>query len=42
MPEVKSREWIHVYDHCEALFRLYLKGKLEKVIMWEQIKILEI
>ena len=22
-----SREWIHVYDHCEALFRLYLKGK---------------
>ena len=24
-----SREWIHVYDHCEALFRLYLKGKLQ-------------
>ena len=22
-----SREWIHVKDHCEALFRLYLKGK---------------
>ena len=22
-----SREWIHVVDHCEALFRLYLKGK---------------
>ena len=22
-----SREWIHVEDHCEALFRLYLKGK---------------
>ncbi len=22
-----SREWIHVYDHCEALFKLYLKGK---------------
>jgi len=22
-----SREWIHVDDHCEALFRLYLKGK---------------
>ena len=22
-----SREWIHVYDHCEALFTLYLKGK---------------
>ena len=21
-----SREWIHVYDHCEALLRLYLKG----------------
>ena len=23
-----SREWIHVSDHCEALFRLYLKGKI--------------
>lgn len=22
-----SREWIHVSDHCEALFMLYLKGK---------------
>ena len=22
-----SREWIHVNDHCEALFKLYLKGK---------------
>ena len=22
-----SREWIHVIDHCEALFTLYLKGK---------------
>ena len=22
-----SREWIHVVDHCEALFTLYLKGK---------------
>ena len=22
-----SREWVHVEDHCEALFRLYLKGK---------------
>ena len=22
-----SREWIHVKDHCEALFKLYLKGK---------------
>ena len=21
------REWIHVEDHCEALFRLYLKGR---------------
>ncbi len=24
---VNSREWIHVNDHCEALFKLYLKGK---------------
>ena len=23
-----SREWIHVADHCEALFRLYLKGTI--------------
>ena len=23
-----SREWIHVNDHCEALLRLYLKGKM--------------
>ena len=23
-----SREWIHVDDHCEALFRLYLTGKI--------------
>ena len=22
-----SREWIHVLDHCKALFMLYLKGK---------------
>jgi len=22
-----SREWIHVNDHCEALFKLYLKGR---------------
>jgi len=22
-----SREWIHVKDHCEALFMIYLKGK---------------
>ncbi len=22
-----SREWIHVHDHCEALLKLYLKGK---------------
>ena len=24
---MNSREWIYVKDHCEALFRLYLKGK---------------
>jgi dTDP-glucose 4,6-dehydratase len=23
-----SREWIHVEDHCAALFKLYLKGKI--------------
>ena len=27
MLQAKIQEWIHVYDHCEALFRLYLKGK---------------
>ena len=24
---LNSREWIHVEDHCRALFTLYLKGK---------------
>ena len=24
---LNSREWIYVLDHCEALFKLYLKGK---------------
>ena len=24
---LNSREWIHADDHCEALFRLYLKGR---------------
>ena len=23
-----SREWIHVLDHCDALFTLYIKGKV--------------
>ena len=23
-----SREWIHVQDHCEALFKIFLKGKV--------------
>lgn len=23
-----SREWIHVLDHCDALFTLYMKGKV--------------
>ena len=23
-----SREWVHVQDHCEALLKIYLKGKL--------------
>ena len=23
-----SREWIHVYDHCEALLKIFLKGKI--------------
>ena len=23
-----SREWIHVYDHCEALLRIFNKGKI--------------
>ena len=23
-----SREWIHVYDHCEALIKVFKKGKL--------------
>ena len=23
-----SREWMHVQDHCEALLKIYLKGKI--------------
>ena len=23
-----SREWIHVHDHCEALLKIFLKGKI--------------
>jgi len=23
-----SREWMHVYDHCEALLKIFLKGKI--------------
>ena len=23
-----SREWIYVSDHCEALYKVYLKGKI--------------
>ena len=23
-----SREWIHVKDHCEALLRIFIKGKI--------------
>ncbi len=25
---LNSREWIYVSDHCEALFKIYLKGKI--------------
>ena len=25
-----SREWIYVDDHCEALIKLFFKGKKEK------------
>ena len=25
---LNSREWIHVEDHCEALFKIFLKGKI--------------
>ena len=25
---LNSREWIYVKDHCEALYKLYLKGKI--------------
>ena len=25
---INSREWIYVSDHCEALFKIYLKGKI--------------
>jgi dTDP-glucose 4,6-dehydratase len=25
---LNSREWIHVYDHCEALIKIFKKGKI--------------
>ena len=25
---LNSREWIYVEDHCEALYKIYLKGKI--------------
>ena len=34
-----SREWIHVEDHCEALFSYIWKVRMEKVIMLVLIKI---
>ena len=27
-----SREWIYVKDHCEALIKIYLKGKIWKFL----------
>ena len=35
-----SREWIYVHDHCEALYKIYKKGKSVKVIMLALIQIL--
>ena len=33
-----SREWIHVKDHCEALIKVYQKGKTGEFIILVQIK----
>ena len=32
-----SREWIYVDDHCEALLKLFLKVKMVKVIILDQV-----
>ena len=32
----RMREWIHVDDHCDALYNLYLKVRMVKVIMLDQ------
>ena len=31
-----SREWIYVDDHCEALIKLFFKGKKVKNIILDQ------
>ena len=33
-----SREWIYVMDHCEALIKIYNKGKLANFIILVQTK----
>jgi len=33
-----SREWIYVQDHCEALIKVFQKGKIENFIILVQIK----
>ena len=32
-----SREWIYVEDHCEALLKLFYKGKMERNIILDQV-----
>ena len=34
-----SREWIYVQDHCEALLKVFQKGKMENFIILVQITI---
>ena len=36
---INSREWIYVKDHCEALIKVFFKGKIENFIILDQIKI---
>ena len=32
-----TREWIYVKDNCEAILKIFLKGKMAKTITLEQV-----
>ena len=40
--ELNSREWIYVKDHCEALIKIFEKGKIGNFTILVQTKIKQI